>query len=654
MRQFVILKNTGKNLLLLIFFIIKSFAVSAQLDIDANIEKARQNIVNKEYRETINILNLVIKQKADSYNAYFYRAIAKFELSDYNGAINDFSRVIHYNPFLSDAFHYRGVAKNALNDFYSAIRDYDIAVSMDVDNANLLVNRGLAKIRIKQYAAAIDDFNKALIINSKLVDVYLYRAAAKTGLEQYQSAIDDCNYAIRTNPFNAQAFARRALIKYELKNFEEAIKDFDLAIKLQPKNSYTYYLRALAKYNVNDLEGSLKDYNSLLSLSPYNALAYYNRAMINIKLGHTPEAINDLSSVIKIKPMHLLSYYNRAVLHKDLQQFNEALNDLSESIELYPDFGEAYYLRSMVKRKLGMLQSAKTDYLIAVGKMEAENSDTSIARVNAEKYQKVIELEANFDNNLVAGDKIYSVYSGINPLPNYLLNLHIGNTENQSYYEDENHYFKISNSIYLILDNQQDTSINYQQIKKKIDALLIDQPNNYRLWHALGIINGKLHDYNSAMKAFDKALEINPKFAFTLLQRANSQIEMLDFINQFDDRFELKMGGNSGAIEKRMQYNYDYKKIIEDCDKAIALLPNMAICYFNRANVKVRAKLYKSALSDYKKAVRLDADFADAYYNMALLCIFQNEPNEACKYLSKAGELGQEKAYLVIKRYCKK
>ena len=157
-----------------------------------------------------------------------------------------------------------------------------------------------------------------------------------------------------------------------------------------------------------------------------------------------------------------------------------------------------------------------------------------------------------------------------------------------------------------------------------------------------------------AINAFSKALELKPKFVFALLGRANAQLEMLDFISSIDESIKLTVDGKTKQINSKQEKKYDYTKILSDYNQAISINPDLAIAYYNRANLKVRAKDFKGALFDYNRAIKLEPDFANAYYNMALLLIHQQNFARACLALSKAGELGQEKAYMVIQRYCKK
>jgi hypothetical protein len=69
-------------------------------------------------------------------------------------------------------------------------------------------------------------------------------------------------------------------------------------------------------------------------------------------------------------------------------------------------------------------------------------------------------------------------------------------------------------------------------------------------------------------------------------------------------------------------------------------------------NAKVKKKDYYGALDDYSKAIELEPDFAEAYFNRGLTRIYLNDINGGALDLSKAGELGIQEAYSIIKQYC--
>ena len=57
------------------------------------------------------------------------------------------------------------------------------------------------------------------------------------------------------------------------------------------------------------------------------------------------------------------------------------------------------------------------------------------------------------------------------------------------------------------------------------------------------------------------------------------------------------------------------------------------------------------AIDDYSKALELDPNIAEAYYNRGLARIHAGNKDEGIEDLSKAGELGLYEAYGIIKRY---
>ena len=76
--------------------------------------------------------------------------------------------------------------------------------------------------------------------------------------------------------------------------------------------------------------------------------------------------------------------------------------------------------------------------------------------------------------------------------------------------------------------------------------------------------------------------------------------------------------------------------------------------YLLSGNKLHELKDYRGAILDYTKAIELDPKMGDAYYYRGVAKIAVKEINSGCYDLSKAGELGQEAAYKLIKQFCNK
>ena len=100
-----------------------------------------------------------------------------------------------------------------------------------------------------------------------------------------------------------------------------------------------------------------------------------------------------------------------------------------------------------------------------------------------------------------------------------------------------------------------------------------------------------------------------------------------------------------------MYMKSEYNLIKKDLEKVIELTPDFVHAYYNRANLLVTLKDYRTAIDEYNRVIEMDPKMADAYYNRGLTHIYLGNNKQGIQDLSKAGELGKYSAYNVIKRF---
>ncbi|MDA9030143.1 tetratricopeptide repeat protein, partial [Flavobacteriaceae bacterium] len=81
--------------------------------------------------------------------------------------------------------------------------------------------------------------------------------------------------------------------------------------------------------------------------------------------------------------------------------------------------------------------------------------------------------------------------------------------------------------------------------------------------------------------------------------------------------------------------------------KAIELNPNYADAYYNRGESKISLKDYKEAINDFNKVIELDPLSADAYYNRGISKYYTNDLNGACEDAKKSRSLGFDASELI-------
>jgi tetratricopeptide (TPR) repeat protein len=126
---------------------------------------------------------------------------------------------------------------------------------------------------------------------------------------------------------------------------------------------------------------------------------------------------------------------------------------------------------------------------------------------------------------------------------------------------------------------------------------------NHMFWFEYGLrydIEGK---WQLAVKAYRKALQLNPALA--------------DCWN------------NLATIYYRVGRK---KKAIRYYLNALKINPSYKLAYYNLGNIFEEIKKYKLAIKMYLKAIELDAEYFDAHYNLALVYDKIHSYSEACHH----------------------
>ncbi len=661
-------KKINRQLLMLSLMLV-TLSGSAQIKVDYFMSKGFTELYNEQYTEAIQTLNILIRARPDLADPHILRGRAKLALGDFRGAEFDFTRAVMLDSYNPDAYYYRGVVKSNLFDYYSALQDFEKSLDRRPNNPNVFFSRGTTRLRMKEYKMAITDFDTLILLRPDIEEAYLNRALAKASIEDYEGAIRDCNRAIGMNLFFMEAYVQRGLFKNETGDIEGAMKDFDQAIKLDKNDPLTYFYRGAAEIKLGDTAAALEDFSTVVKLDPYNDLTFYNRALIKMQRGNYREALNDFDKVLGINPENVYTWYNRGIANAKLKKFKEAAGDFSKAIELFPDFAAAYMSRAQMKQELKKHEEARQDYDIAVAITNAVNSGEDFGMINA-RYsadstylQKIIEFEADFNTNNIADGRIQNRRVLIQLKPNFSIQLY--DTREVLAEQKETGYHWPALEIFSYNSNRLSLGITARQydltpeeislLSGKIDSVMYFSPFDSENYLRAGIFNAMMLNYNEAVTSFNRAIELDPEYLEAYFNRANINFELIEH------RFAMQesatsitltnQGGGSDSAEPEPELP-DFSQVIGDYNTVIRLNPGMSYAYYNRGNIKNRMRDFEGAIEDYTIAIGLEPDFAEAFYNRALTLIYLKRNADACLDLSKAGELGIEEAYNVIKRYC--
>ena len=645
-----------KKIVLCAILFLAPLAALAQYDKDVFSFRGRTALQDGRFQDAVGSFNILVQLDSTDYWTYFYRGIAKYNLGDIRGAKNDFSTSVRLNPVFTSGYHYRAISESRGGEYEAALKDLEKAIELRPGAPGLYFTRGVTYFLGRQFPEAVADFDKYIRQEPKDPSAYLNRGASYLFLADTLKALEDYNKAIRLDRFEPEGYIRRGTLRASQGKYTEALKDLDKAIGLDSTLTLAHFQRALVKAERGELNDALKDFNAVLRYEPGNALTLYNRSLLQAQAGDFENALEDMDRVLNINPGNVLAYFNRAGYFVQMERWDDALADYNKAIELYPDFAKAYMNRAFVELQLGMKRASREDYRTARRKVaEYESSTASGADFSdtTKKYSKLLALDAEFAKSGGFEDEMLrhrDVDINLKPLYRIVLTKE---RENGSYAIEHRYENRLLDSF---LDRST-IPLGLATAQGEVPAEAISANPFIQALQELG-----KKQYSQAAGLYDKALEQTSaddvSRAIYLMNRAVLKAEMIEFIASFESNVQtLTMddkGNTRARVRGQVQRDYDYSEAIADLQEAIRLMPSLPHIRYDAGNIYCMSSRFVEALESYDAAISMYPWMGEAYFNRGLVLIYLKDKEKGCIDLSRAGELGVEGSYNVIKRYCDK
>jgi len=629
--------------------------MNAQINHKHYILMGKLELSKENYTDAIQNFNIAIIAKPNDFEAYFLRGIAKYSLSDYSGAVDDFTRTLEIHPLYVRAYHYRGVANDRLSNYADAMSDYKHAISLDPFSEDLHIASGSTLMHLNDYKNAVAEFDTALIINPENANAYISRGIAKRYLDDLDGSLNDMKSAVYNDFFNIEAVVRKGMIELERSEYQEAMDDFNTALRMDKDNPLIYFNRAVAFLNLGDTTAALKDYEKVNNLDQRNALTYFNRAIIYSIKEEYDIALALYNKVIEINPQNIYGYFNRGILFYKMKDWDAAENDFSKVIELFPDFIDAWINRAVVKFEKNDIRGAEQDeyqakQIMAFVSEDKSNVDSLYAHYSKMDYNKIINFESDFvDGN---SHKTLIQFSDIDIKPRGSLIVSI--TGNEKYYIDatlsqisqtNNLNGKMAYVVNDLFDGNHKSYIN--------DSLIESIDNQKIITFLNGLYNFEVFNYQRGEKLFMSLLDdpvwgVYSGINLSALQNAKAELMVSDR-NYNNSIYITQKKTNESFIPT--QEKPDYQQSLTTITNILSKNKRNPYLWYNLGNIHLQMQEFDKAVDDYTKAIQYEPNLAEAYYNRALTLLYLNKKSQAIKDLSKAGELGIQDAYVVMKRF---
>ena len=340
-------------------------------DIDKLLEKASENIKNKEYSSAIEALEKVLLIDKNHLPALSTIADLNVLKKNYSRSIEFLDKIIQIKSDISFIHNNKGYCLLNLNLLPDAKKSFEKAIELKKDYAEAYNNLGAVYEKEKNLNEARINFKKAFSINNKFLDALHNLVKIDLIQNNLDNALINCEKALSINP-NFNEINNHLGIIYKRKNeYERSISYFNKSLATRPNHV-----------------------PSILNLANiYLDLKNYNLAKKNFEKSYKlePKNPNILSNYIYLKLM-VCEWDNLNNLSKEFFLMNES------NKEVYP------YIALLINDNCKLQKEIAT-------KWSLRKEKTIVNKINYKKKQKI--NIAYFSSDFKDHPVIYSIKNTI-------------------------------------------------------------------------------------------------------------------------------------------------------------------------------------------------------------------------------------------------
>uniref|UniRef100_A0A8C9DDS3 Tetratricopeptide repeat domain 6 n=1 Tax=Prolemur simus TaxID=1328070 RepID=A0A8C9DDS3_PROSS len=511
----------------------------------------------------------------------------------------------------ADCLYNLGLCYMEEGNLQMAFDSFTKAVKANPNFAEGFYQRGLCKAKLHKDNSILD-FNRAITLDPKHYQAYLSRVAFYGSKGRYSKAILNCNEAIKIYPGSVRAYVYRGALKYCNRTYKLAITDLTTAINMDKKCYVAFYNRALCYTKIKELQMALIDYGIVLLLDAGETITlntFINRGLIYSELEQYGFALEDFKEAALMSQTNVNLCQAAAICHHRIKEFEEAVNLFTWAIKINPCFLDAYIGRGNTYMEYGhdeATNQAQKDFLKALHLNPSYIKSRIGLCYNLQAQGKFQKAWRHFTIATEVDPKSYLAYEG-----RAMVCLQMGN--NFAAMQDINTAIKINTTaefltnrgvIHEFIGQRQNAMKDYQ-------AAISLNPKYSLAYFNAGNIYFHHRQFSQASDYFSKALKFDPENKYVLMNRAIANTILKKYEEAKEDfAYAIESYPFWAALYFNRAQLYcclkQYELAEEDFSKALSLVPNDAVAYNLRAKVRGKIGLIEEAMADYNQALDLE------------------------------------------------
>ncbi len=468
-------------------------------------------------------------ETTDSIDTLFNEAIGYHNEGQIDKAISIYSQILDTNFQHSDSLHLLGVANHQLGESEKGVELIRQAISLNPDDAGYFSNLGSALKAVGRLVESIEAYEAAIDLDKLFLPAYYNVGEVYCLMDRVHDGEAAYRKALELNQNLPDIWTNLGICLLNQDKEQEAEECFIKALERMPTFPTALYSFARLRDRQERLDEANTLYAQALSMGFDQAACLRGLAMIAQRQSLPELAIDYLNQLIDNGLADADVYNNLSLAFKATGDLDKARKAIENALEIDSDHVESLCNLSSMLNEEGLFAEALPFAQKAV-KLD-ENCD--IAYNNAgSSYRGMAKLDE--------AAEAYDQALRINPeQPEYYNNLAL-------VLEFQCRFDEMMEAFETAIDLKPDYAIgkanfaaallkqgHLSRAKELIDSIAEKEEVSTSILVSLGRYNYELGRFPESLKAYQEALEINPKEMIALFGMAATQIARDDVEDEF-------------------------------------------------------------------------------------------------------------------------
>ncbi|MGQ9609665.1 MAG: tetratricopeptide repeat protein [bacterium] len=482
-----------------------------------------------------------------------------------------------------------------------AIQAYKNAINIDPNMALAQYELGTQYYNMGLKERAIEHFQMAIKSDPSLRTLFVEEAKKYYEMGNRQEAMNSLEKSLTIDPQNAEAHYFYATLLSD--NKSEAIKHYEDAIKIDPNFVKAYIPLGDLYYSDSRYDDARSAYKKAISIDKNNENYFFELGNKALQTKDEKNLIENLNNAKTNFEKHLMLYPNDSLANFKLGFTYEKLGEKDKALEYYqrsfdndPSRYDILFNIARLSKEIGKLNES-LDMLNKV----TDNTDEQNIKIKAYKIKaEILDILGEKEKAISALEEVVKLDTN-DAESHYKLGL---------FYEEKQDHQRAIAEYSAVISTDQTKADPYlhlgnlytklgmdeMKIMEVYEKGLILDPNHPQIQYDLAVLYKKYKDYDKAIEHYQMANKLSP--------------------NNYLWQYEYA----------KLQEGKDNREALKAYTRAIELKRDFAECYYDRAMLLRKAKIIdgkvyrnEQIIEDLKQAGELNPKMADAFYNIALI-----------------------------------